>query len=374
MKLASRMVVAALAGLIGAAAHAQEASPPVPAPATTLPTTQRVRHEAQIPQGFNKIEIEGRIALAEPADAPLVQQQLQAMKPTSRPALVATMLERTKQKRDEITGGIAADMGADPAAVAASYDKNVIEPLKKIYDLHPPVHYLVGSRDRVKQLLKSGWQDPNFYYNRVADAIVFSGGVAIRTDAPMDDAVIGAVYDPAATNEAKVKALTDSVAATEGDLNKFLDAQAKSTVGAGLATVIHEAGLKDWEPKDDQRWLTLGVPIVLASKYSAGLTDQPELLKAMTMDNPQNPLRFTSVDLLHPPAISAINPEAMPFFIDTVRRKSAAAIQKVAEQGGQGAIAKVLAAVKTQKPADGPALVKLIQDQTGVDLTKDLSR
>jgi hypothetical protein len=226
----------------------------------------------------------------------------------------------------------------------------------------------------VKNLLKSGWQDPNFYYNRVADAIVFSGGVAIRTDAPMDDAVIGAIYDPAATNEAKVKALTDAVASTEGDLNKFLDAQAKSNIGAGLATTVHESGLKDWEPKDDQRWLSLGVPIVLASKYSAGVTDQPELLKAMTMDNPQNPLRFTSIDLLHPPAMTAINPEAMPFFIDTVRRKSAAAVQKVVEQGGAGAIAKVLAAVKTSKPADGAALVKLIQEQTGVDLTKELSR
>ncbi|HEX8524155.1 MAG TPA: hypothetical protein VF669_18015 [Tepidisphaeraceae bacterium] len=345
---------------------------PVPAPATTLPTTTRPRHEASIPQGFNRIEVGGRIALAEQADAQIVQQQLAAMKPTSRPSLVGTMLDRAKQNRDQLIGQLAQETGADPAAVTTVYDQRIITPLQKLYDLNPPVLYLVVGRERLKELLKSGWQDPNFYYNRAADAIVMSGNVAVRTDGPMDDAIIGAMYDPAAKDEDKAKRLTDAVAGTEGDLVRFLDGQAKSTFGAGLATIINETAFKDLQFKDDQRWLPLGLPIVLASKYAAGPTDQPDLLKAMTMDNPQNPLRFSSVDLLHPPAVNTMNPEAMPFYIDAARRKSAAAIQKLVDQ--QGAVPKVLAAIRQQMPADGAALVKVIQDQTGIDLTKDLSR
>jgi hypothetical protein len=346
----------------------------LPSPATTLPTTQRARHVAQIPPGFQKVEVEGRTALAEPADASWVRKQLEAMKPTSRPSVVGDMLSQTKSQKGALVKALAQDLDADPKALANAYDADVIEQLQKMYDLHPAILYLVTSREKVKELLLNGWKDPNFYYNRIADATVVSGNVAIRTDGQMDDAVVPALYPAKATNDQKLKALTDAVAQSEGDLVKFLDARAKPAVSSGLATMVHNVAMKDLTFTDDQRWFALGAPIVVAAKYSGPLTGNPELLKAMTQDNPQNPLRFTSIDLLHPPAINSMNPEAIPFYFDTARRKSAAAIAHLIDQAGPGAIGKILTAIRAQKPADGPALVKLIQDQTGVDLTKDLSR
>ena len=64
-----------------------------------------------------------------------------------------------------------------------------------------------------------------------------------------------------------------------------------------------------------------------------------------------------------------MNPQAVPAYLDTVRRKSCRAIEYLVEQGkGDGAIAKAVAAFRDKKPADGPALVKTIKDATGVDL------
>src|SRR5205085_9739402 len=108
-------------------------------------------------------------------------------------------------------------------------------------------------------------------------------------------------------------------------------------------------------------------------KYSSPLTDQPDLIKAMSMDDPRSPLHFSAVNLLHPTDVSQMVPEAVSFYVDTTRRKSAAVVQKIAEQGGPGAIGKIFAAIRATKPADGAALVKLIQDQTKLDVTNDLT-
>jgi hypothetical protein len=50
-----------------------------------------------------------------------------------------------------------------------------------------------------------------------------------------------------------------------------------------------------------------------------------------------------------------------------------AAVNRWAKEKGDASLTKVLAAVRANKPADGAALVKLIQEQTGVDLSKDLA-
>jgi hypothetical protein len=357
-----------LVALLNVCAYGQDALTPA-----TVPTTTRARREAVIPQGFNKIQVEGRVALVEQADEPWVRERLGAMKPTSRPSTVTDMLNRVKQRKDQLVKECASDMALPEQTVSTAYDQHVITPLQQMEDLRPPIFYMVTNTERLKELLKSGWQDPNFYYNRAADAVVMSGAVGVRTDGPMDDSVIPAVYSKDAAADAKTKALTEAVASTENDYNKFMDERAKAMVGAGFATLVHELGVKDLNLKDDQRWYGLGIDVMLASKYSAPITDQPDLVKSMAMDNPRNPLRFTAVDLLHPPAIENMNPEAMPFYVDTVRRKSTAVIQKLTDAAGPGAIAKTLTAYRAEKPADGPALVKMIQAQAGIDLTNDLT-
>src|SRR4051812_27574924 len=76
----------------------------------TVPTTTRARREAVIPQGFNRVEGEGRVALVEPVDEPWVKERLGAMKPTSRPFVLSTMLNRVKQQKDDLVKQLATDL------------------------------------------------------------------------------------------------------------------------------------------------------------------------------------------------------------------------------------------------------------------------
>jgi hypothetical protein len=124
MKL-TKLSIIVLVGLLGHLAFAQD----VPTPAT-VPTTARARREAVIPQGFNKVEVEGRIALVEAADEQLVRERLGAMKPTSRPSTVTEMLNRVKQRRDQLVKDCAADLAIPVEAVATAYDTYVITPIQ----------------------------------------------------------------------------------------------------------------------------------------------------------------------------------------------------------------------------------------------------
>ena len=49
------------------------------------------------------------------------------------------------------------------------------------------------------------------------------------------------------------------------------------------------------------------------------------------------------------------------------------AFRELLKTAGDDAIPKIIGGVKANKPADGPAMVKQIQDLTTVDLTKFLS-
>jgi hypothetical protein len=82
---------------------------------------------------------------------------------------------------------------------------------------------------------------------------------------------------------------------------------------------------------------------------------------------------MSAINLLKPADLKLMRPEAVGLYLDTLRRKSARAIEYLVEQGGgDGAIAKAVSALRDKKPGDGPALVKEIQDATKVDLTPAL--
>jgi hypothetical protein len=351
--------------------------PPAAAPATpTSAPASRPRREAVIPAGFSKIEVDGRVALVEPADEAWVRQAMTG-RPATQPVAANSILQKLTQNRDAIVKQVAADLAiADANAVGAKFDEDVLKPAQSLANLRPPVLYLVCNGDRLRDLVKGGWQDPNFYYNRAADAVVRGNAVGLRADGPMDDSVIGAVYAPNAKPEDKAKALGDTISETEKDLTGFIDGQAKSNVGLSFARLINDVALSTMQLKPDQQWFGVGIQILLASRYSAPVTDQPlaELIKAMTIENPRNPLRASSVNLLHPPNPDSINPDAVPYYLDTVRRKSATAMQKVIDKSGVEVIPQIITAYREQKPADGAALVKIIADKTGIDLTNDLSK
>jgi hypothetical protein len=94
----------------------------------------------------------------------------------------------------------------------------------------------------------------------------------------------------------------------------------------------------------------------------------------LTAEHPANPIPTSAVDLLHPLNISDMRQDMLPAYFDAVRRKSGRVIQAMVDKSGDAAIAKSIAAIRDKKPADGAALVKLVQDASGLDVTPMLGK
>ena len=110
------------------------------------------------------------------------------------------------------------------------------------------------------------------------------------------------------------------------------------------------------------------------AKYVALLTGMSEarLLSDMTRQDPRNPVRPNALDMLRPPNLADLRPEWHNAYTDAYRRRAMQVIWKLTTQAGDGAIGKVIAAMKQTPPADGAALAQTVKQATGVDLTKDL--
>jgi hypothetical protein len=81
--------------------------------------------------------------------------------------------------------------------------------------------------------------------------------------------------------------------------------------------------------KEDQRWLAYGIEAVLSAHYmndTVGLS-YDDLLRRMTVDNPRNPIRAQTVDLLRPNDQSAMKPQWVPLYLDAYRIRSTRVVQ-----------------------------------------------
>lgn len=68
-----------------------------------------------------------------------------------------------------------------------------------------------------------------------------------------------------------------------------------------------------------------------------------------------------------------MRPEYVPLYGGAMRRKSMLAVKAWLAAGGDTVIPKTLAALRANPCKDGEALVKLVQQTTGVDLSKELT-
>jgi hypothetical protein len=285
------------------------------------------------------------------------------------------MLQRAMDQRTPLLQQLARDLAlTDLGAAAATYDKDLVGGLRTLDDYRPMVYYLVATPDRVSALMRDGWTDPHFYYNRAADAVTFNPFGVLATDRPQDDVLFPAAYDSKDPPEKRGEQLAIAIASTEASIQASIDIKARSTVGGTFAQLVVDQGTKPLDLKPDQEWFGVGVASVLSAKYAAAITGEPvnTLLDMLTQEHPQNPLKTTAIDLIHPTDVKSLREEAIPAYYDTVRRKSARAIRFLETKGGDQAIPKAIVTIKAKKPTDGPALVKTIQDATGVDLTPQL--
>jgi hypothetical protein len=371
MKQTTRIILFTIT-LCAPAAWAQEQ---LPATLPSAPATTRPRHVAQVPPGFTRLELDGRTFFVMPAEEPWLRRAIAEMTPATMPTtmptdLLANLSARSAALRQRMTF----DTGIAPADVDEYLDQRLKVFLTRMESLHPPIIYLVASPQQVKDAMKAGWTDPRYRYNRAADDVNFSTQVSLSLDESSDDLVLPLFFADNDPPEARQKRVASEMRATEAAILGEVSRRSQSMMMVAMVELISSKVLDPLQLKPDQEWFGVGVAGVLGSKYVAILTGMSEarLLNEMTRPVPQNPMRPSSLDLLHPTNINDVRPEWVEAYTDAYRRRSMMVVWRLLAQSGEGSIAKVIAAMKRTPPADGPALVQLIKDVTGVDLTNEL--
>jgi len=361
----------------GAPPQGGDASPAT-APATTQAAPPAPPRKITIPQGFKLLTINARNVLVEPQDEAWVATALGKLQPTTKPAtLPATLMQKLTSQREALLRQVAIDLALrDLTAAARTYDLDLVAPIRTLDNYRPPVYYLIASPDRIAALLQSGWSDPHFYYNRAADAVSFNPSGMLTADRPQDEVIFPATYDAKETPEKHAETLAIVIGSTEASIQASIEIRARSLVGAQLAAIIQSQGVTPLELKEDQQWFGLGVASILSAKYASMITgdSRDELVKMLTAEHPANPIPTSAVDLLHPLNVNDMRQDMLPAYFDAVRRKAGRAVQAMVEKSGDAAIAKSVAAIREKKPADGAALVKVVQEASGVDVAPMLGK
>jgi hypothetical protein len=364
----------ALVLLVLGAAHGQRAAT---APATA-PASAPVRFVLVVPTGFKAVAVGHHTAIVEPADEPWVRKTLETMAPTTLPSTMpSNLIEKLAANRDALRAALIADLAiADPAAVDKFFKETLTQQLARYDEIAPPLFYMVTSGPRLKQLVKEGWSNPRFYYNRAADDVQMSRAVNLSSEGPGDDVLIPVIVSPDEALDGKQKKLLDAIHTIEAELALKISQHSQASTQVAFITFIANEVLEPLKAKPEQEWFGVGVSNMLSARYLAQLNgmDYRAILADMTGDlHPRvNPMRPATVDLLNPTPLSDMRPEAIPYYVDAYRRKATRVVSSWSVRAGEGAIAKVLTAMRQQMPADGPGLVKLIQQTSGIDLTLEL--
>lgn len=364
------LIVSLLLGLSGSL-MAQTAPSTVPA---TAPTTQP-RVEATLPPGFVKVTVGTRQVFTEPANEAWVKEVLTNTGPATRPTTMPSDLpDKVNSARPQITQQLMTELGiTDKTIIDKTFDEKILPTLARYEHFTPPLFMLVCTNTKLKEIVKGGWSNPRFYYNRALDDVAFSTSLALNIDKPMDDQVLPVLFPDTADEAKKREALSQALAGVEGSLLRSMSDDAQNGLQMSIASLVGEAVLVPLELKPGQEWLGFGI----SDFYSYGCATQmigvdfDQVMKSLTTANPNNPIRGDMIDLIHPTPANQLRQRQRLYYIDAMRRKSDRVFAQWMKDA-QGSLLKVIDAVKSQKPADGDALVKLVKDISGVDLSAAL--
>jgi hypothetical protein len=348
------------------------------APPATAPATTPVRYVLVMPPGFKAVAMGNHTAIVEPTDEAWVRETLQTLAPTTLPSTMpANLLEKLAANRESLRAQMVTDLGlTDPSIVDKFFRETLEAQLKRYDEIAPPLFYMVTTGERLKQLVKDGWSNPRFYYNRAADDVQMSPAVNLSSDGPGDDVLIPVIVKPEEATDVKRKRLADTIHQIEAQLAARISQDSQARTQLAFIGFFASDVLEPLKARPEQEWFGVGMSNLLSARYLAQLNgmDLPTLLHNMTADLPPrvNPIRPGNVDLLNPTPLSDMRAEAIPYYVDAYRRKATRVVASWSTRGGEGSIAKVLTAMRKQMPADGDGLVKLIQQISGIDLTPEL--
>jgi hypothetical protein len=339
---------------------------------STSPSTQPARHEVVVPPGFVKVTAAERTALCLPADQAWVVKNLTELQPTTRPTTMPSdLLDTFTAKKADLLKQMAGDLGlADSNAIAAVFTDNLLPEMSKLADFRPPIFYLVCTKSQLLAAVHTGWSDPRFYYNRITDDVSVQSAVDLSADHPIDDLLIPIVYKDTDNPAEKAQDLQKQVDRNEASVAASMSIQGQVMLQKGFVSAIDAAAIQPIALKPGQEWFGIGLEGLLATKYMTEINGMQydDLVKMVTEDDPRNPIRSATVDLLHPVPPNELNPNYAPAYIDALRRKSVAAINALITQGGPDVLPKIFAAIKQNQPKDGEALVAMIKQTVNVDL------
>jgi hypothetical protein len=368
--------VLALGGMAALSAYVAPsfAAPPAPAAKADAPTP---RVMVVVPPGYEKVTVAGHTALAEPNDVAWVKQALTDTKPPAKNGVSpADMIQTLVDKRAALTKQMVTDLALpDDKAVNEFLDTKVIATLKKLDELRPPLFYLVTTQDKLRDLTKTGWGEPRYHYNGVANAAAFDDTLPFSIDKPMDDTVLPAFYNDKDTPEVRAKNLSAGLQNFDANLMANAARQANPAVFNLFVQFIQEKQIDPLKLKRDQSWLGSGIANFLAAKYTSVVTgvEKNRMVAELTSEPNLFPVSARSVDLVKPMDEASIKPAMVPYYAVSMQRKATAVVAVWVDQAGEAAIPRTLTALRAKMAADGPALVKVIQEATGADLSKYLA-
>jgi hypothetical protein len=349
-----------------------------PAPAApAAPKADAPRAVAVPPPGYEKVTVAGHTALAEPNDVAWVKQALTDTKVAPKNGVTpADMIQTLVDKRAALTKQMVTDLAlADDKAVNEFLDTKVIATLKKLDEMRPPLFYLVITQDKLRDLTKTGWGEPRYHYNGVANAAAVDDSLPFSIDKPMDDTILPAFYNDKDAPDVRAKNLAAGLQNMDANLAANGARQAPSAIFNLFVTFIQEKQIDPLKLKLDQSWLGSGVANFLAAKYTAVVTgaEKNSILQQLTSEPNVFPVSARSVDLAHPLDEASMKPAIVPYYKVSMQRKATAVVAVWVDQAGEAAIPRTLTAMRAKMPADGAALVKMIQETTGADLSKYLA-
>lgn len=347
-----------------------------PAPATA-PATAPARYEMTVPAGFEKVTLNNHVAVCKAADADWVKKALVDLKPATRPTTMPVdVLKRTTAARADVVKQMVADLGvADDKEVNALFDEKILPTLKKLDEMKPPVFFLVITRPELRTICKDGWGEPRFHYNRAAGEVSYVDNVMLSIERPMDDSVLPYFYEDKDPIDLRTKNLALGIRHLDTELANLISTQTEPALFNLLTQHISSKCFDVPRMPRDQQWLAMGITGYFAAKYAGELTLQPRdlWLKMMTYEDERFAVSSKPIDLVNPLAPSSMKVAAVPYYDQAMRRKAVTVLAKWAEKAGEAGVTKALVAYKAKPPADGAALVKLITEVSGTDLSKDLA-
>ncbi|MGF1633228.1 MAG: hypothetical protein ACFCVE_05205 [Phycisphaerae bacterium] len=341
-----------------------QAAPAAPAAPAPVPQT--------VPAGFELIEVGGIEALAMPDDVAWVRTTLEQLpaveRPTTMPADLARRAEAVKQQVAQVLARRLAL--PDAAPLLTDIETNLIPRLQQAAGADLKFRFLVTTRDQLLKTLAGGWEHPRFRYNRILNDFAYDPGFNFDLENPGQTVLVPVLYDAAADAAAKAGQLTEVAQNVRETSVRTLSSQTQLGVLNYFSRLVAAEGFNELGLARDQSWFAVGVSGVLGAQAAAEVTgiSQNDLVRALVIEPQNAPIKAQQINLMVVPEDGQLEPRVVPLYLQAFRRKAIGVTAGILQQAPENALAEVMTQLRQEKPADGEALLALLEEKTGVTL------